>query len=373
MGLLDFDKLSTDPYVQMGLGLLANSYAPTGMGTGAIMGKGAMQGLQNVQQAKEFQTQQSIRDQQMAEMKRKQAEIQAQQQFAERFGKGEFIKDGVIDRKAAYTAMAGIPGYLPNALQGFSAMDEKEMEREARKAEAQAKRDADARRSLERFEDRKDLMKFGASLKGSDGGVKAPAGYRYTANGDLETIPGGPADVKVQTALANAAQGASGVDVALSGLRDAYDRLEKGGGITSTKKSALDNSGAWLSSSGVGQAVGKMVGTENQSARNDIAMQRPALLASLMKATGMSAKQMDSNAELKLWLSTATDPTLDVESNRKALDNIEKKYLKPVSAAAPAGATTPTAAPKPPMKGQVVSGYKFKGGDPADKNNWVKQ
>jgi hypothetical protein len=46
-----------------------------------------------------------------------------------------------------------------------------------------------------------------------------------------------------------------------------------------------------------------------------------------MKATGMSAKQMDSNAELKLWLATATDPTLDVESNRKALDNIEKKYI----------------------------------------------
>ena len=56
-------------------------------------------------------------------------------------------------------------------------------------------------------------------------------------------------------------------------------------------------------------------------------MTRPALLAALMKATGMSAKQMDSNAELKLWLATATDPSLDVESNRRALAKIEQKYI----------------------------------------------
>jgi hypothetical protein len=116
--------------------------------------------------------------------------------------------------------------------------------------------------------------------------------------------------------------------VAIGTLRDAYDRLEKGGGITSTKNEGLDNLPAAVSASGLGQAVGKMFGTQNQSARNDIAMARPALLASLMKATGMSAKQMDSNAELKLWLATATDPTLDVESNRRALENIEKKYMR---------------------------------------------
>jgi hypothetical protein len=30
---------------------------------------------------------------------------------------------------------------------------------------------------------------------------------------------------------------------------------------------------------------------------------------------------------LKLWLATATDPTLDVEANRRALDSIESRYL----------------------------------------------
>ena len=158
---------------------------------------------------------------------------------------------------------------------------------------------------------------------------RPPAGFRFTPNGDLERIPGGPADIKAEAELQKRSAGAGDVDVALGTLRDAYGRLEEGGGITSTKNSGPGNVLPALASSGIGQTVGKVFGTNNQSARNDIAMARPALLAALMKATGMSAKQMDSNAELKLWLSTATDPTLDVESNRRALDNIEKKYISP--------------------------------------------
>jgi hypothetical protein len=152
-------------------------------------------------------------------------------------------------------------------------------------------------------------------------------GYRLTKSGDLEPIPGGPADLKAQEKDKMKSAGATDVQASLSVLRDAYNRLESGGGITSTGNGALGNLAASAGSSGIGQAMGRTFGTQNQSARNDVAMSRPALLAAMMKATGMSAKQMDSNAELKLWLATATDPTLDVESNRRALDNIERKYL----------------------------------------------
>ena len=199
-----------------------------------------------------------------------------------------------------------------------------------------------------------------------DAGLKAPAGFRFTPDGNLERIPGGPADLKAEADLQKKAAGVGDVDVALGTLRDAYSRLESGGGITSTKNNPLSNVIPSLSSSGAGQAAGKLFGTSNQSARNDIAMARPALLAALMKATGMSAKQMDSNAELKLWLATATDPTLDVESNRRALDSIEKKYLSGSSAPASGGSTN---APQP---GTIKDGYRFKGGNPADKNNWEK-
>ena len=178
----------------------------------------------------------------------------------------------------------------------------------------------------------------GGGSRGGEKENKAPAGFRWTANGDLERIPGGPADLKANADLEKKAAGAGDVDIALGSLRDAYNRLESGGGITSTKNSALGNITASASSSALGQVAGRALGTNNQSARNDIAMARPALLAALMKATGMNAKQMDSNAELKLWLSTATDPTLDVEANRRALDNIERKYLSG-AAPKPAAAT----------------------------------
>ena len=166
-------------------------------------------------------------------------------------------------------------------------------------------------------------------LKQQTAGVnRAPMGYRFTQDGGMEPVPGGPADLKSQALSANKAAGAADVDLAAGTLRDAYNRLDEGGGITNTDKGALENFVASASSSAPGQMVGKMLGTKNQSARNEIEMTRPALLAALMKATGMSAKQMDSNAELKLWMKTATDPTLDIQANRAALSKIEQKYLR---------------------------------------------
>jgi len=72
--------------------------------------------------------------------------------------------------------------------------------------------------------------------------------------------------------------------------------------------------------------MGQMGGTFNQKSRDVISQARPLLLRSIMQATGMSAKNLDSNAELKLWLSTATDPTKGYEANMEALNNIAGKY-----------------------------------------------
>lgn len=153
-------------------------------------------------------------------------------------------------------------------------------------------------------------------------GNKPPAGYRWTPEGNLEMIPGGPADLKQQAQL----EGGGTVDALVTNLRDIYNQLDEKGGITSTNNRWGSNLVAGIKSSETGQAVGRKFGTENQSLRNSIAQERPRLLHAIMKATGMSARQLDSNAELKLYLSTATDPTLDVQANRRALDMIEKLY-----------------------------------------------
>ena len=122
------------------------------------------------------------------------------------------------------------------------------------------------------------------------------------------------------------AAGKTEIDRDVITLKSALDQLKVGGGITSTEKGVLPNVGAWSANTGVGQTLGSMGGTTNQKARDVIAQARPLLLRSIMQATGMSAKNLDSNAELKLWLSTATDPTKGYEANIEALNNIASKY-----------------------------------------------
>ena len=121
-------------------------------------------------------------------------------------------------------------------------------------------------------------------------------------------------------------RGGENFETMISGLRNSYKELGEMGGITSTKQGGLSNLGAGIASSGLGQATGRLFGTKEQSIRNNIAQSRPLLLNAIKEATGMSAKQMDSNTELNLYLRAATDPTLDLESNLKALDQIEKLY-----------------------------------------------
>lgn len=169
-------------------------------------------------------------------------------------------------------------------------------------------------------------------ITGLDGGIsqagfnkqfgKPPVGFRWKNDGSMEAIPGGPADQKAQAQQV----GAGTVAGVVADLRDKYSQLNENGGIVNQDRGAMANLGASFGASSLGQTLGGAVGTKNQTARDTIAMTRPLLLQSIMKATGMSAKQMDSNAELKMYLATATDPTKGYQANIEALDRIEKLY-----------------------------------------------
>ena len=190
---------------------------------------------------------------------------------------------------------------------------------------AQAKQASDDRNSMrsQSLADRMAIAQQG----------RVPPGYRMNPDGTMAAIPGGPADLKaVQTD-----SGRGTVNNIVTQLRDSYDQLDKSGGITNPDKNAAQNVSAGIRSSGVGQFAGRMLGTQDQSLRNNIAQTRPLLLNAIKQATGMSAKQMDSNAEMKLYLQAATDPTLDIKANRQALDMLDKLYG--LSGQQPAGAT----------------------------------
>jgi hypothetical protein len=139
------------------------------------------------------------------------------------------------------------------------------------------------------------------------------------------------------------------VDNLVAQLGSYYDALSDEGGITSTGLRAGSNVMAGLASSGLGQATGRLFGTQAQSQRNSIVQTRPLLVQAIKNATGMSAKQMDSNVELKMMLATATDPTLDIESNRRALANLAALYGTGSGAAPP-----PTPSPGAPTRANAA-------------------
>jgi hypothetical protein len=140
-------------------------------------------------------------------------------------------------------------------------------------------------------------------------------------------------------------KGAEQLDTVVGSLRDKYRQLQASGGIVDVNKPYYENIGAYLGTTGVGQTIGGAVGTSNQSIRNSIAQQRPLLLQAIKNATGMSAKQMDSNAELQMYLRSATDPTIDIQANLQALDNLESMFgVKLDGVKTPAKSSTKTPA-----------------------------
>lgn len=128
------------------------------------------------------------------------------------------------------------------------------------------------------------------------------------------------------------AGGQSKVSTVLNEMRTNYGKLQQRGAIIDPNRSSVDNIGAALESSGPGQWVGSVTGSDDQSIRQEIKNQIPVLISAIRQATGMSAKAMDSNAELQFYLQQASDPTRDIRSNLAALNMIEQLYGNPTGA-----------------------------------------
>jgi hypothetical protein len=112
----------------------------------------------------------------------------------------------------------------------------------------------------------------------------------------------------------------------LASMAANYDKLKTGGGISSIQDSGLSNAVTSLQTSAIGQGLGKVLGTENQSLRNQIAADIPLLTNAIKEATGMSAQQMNSNVELQTFLKALSNPENDYEANTAILANLSKKF-----------------------------------------------
>jgi len=127
-------------------------------------------------------------------------------------------------------------------------------------------------------------------------------------------------------------EGKQKFETVVSDISTLLDDLDKEGGIVNTDKNSIANMGRYLANTdGLGpipggQTMGKMFGTKEQTIRDKIDAKKKLLSRAIMAATGMSAKQMDSNTELKMFLNSLGDPTSSYQSNKEILRTLSENY-----------------------------------------------
>ena len=146
---------------------------------------------------------------------------------------------------------------------------------------------------------------------------------------------------------AKSATGKAELASELDNIRAAYENLNQMRAIPSTGRNVLSNIAAGTAASGIGQTLGRLAGTQEQSERDVIKSGRLRLVNAIKNATGMSAQQLNSNVELKNMLDSVTDPSQSIETVNRILDQIQETYL---TGAAPSMGRTPAKPAAAPAK-----------------------
>jgi hypothetical protein len=148
-------------------------------------------------------------------------------------------------------------------------------------------------------------------------------------------------------------KGQSNVETTLGKMMDKYNKLDQLEAIPSSSRGALSNIAAYAAGTTVGQEVEKARATPAQQQRNELKALRRSLLKDIMSATGASAKELDSNFELKSMLESLSDETMDIDSVRRIIADLSARYGRGGVSAPEEAAPTP-AAPAAAAGPQVI-------------------
>lgn len=108
--------LLSDPLLNIGLGILANNNSRN---LGQVLGRGALSGLQNVQQQQQFEQQRKMQDAQAQEYERRQKEFDREQKAIEDF-KVKFPEyAGAVDLDPKAAIKAAYPNVAANAVDPY--------------------------------------------------------------------------------------------------------------------------------------------------------------------------------------------------------------------------------------------------------------
>lgn len=196
-----------------------------------------------------------------------------------------------------------------------------------------------------------------------------PSGYRRTASGGLEFIPGGPADPNSKAGggkpLTEGQSKALLFGTRMQASEKVLTDLEKSGKLFSTP-----GAGAGF---GIGSAVNLINSKEGQQLDQ---AKRDFLTAVLRRESGAVIADTEFASGNQQYFPQIGD-SKEVIAQKKANRELATRGILaevPDSENRVAQVRGPGAAPSgAPAAGAVDSGYRFKGGDPADPANWERQ
>jgi len=324
----------------------------------------------------------------LAQMQKQQADLMRERDF--RTGLAGLGENPTQEQLVGLASRFGSPDKVMSIHQG--ALDRKAQAESAREkgiADRQARLDGitmqlasremegEANRALrERLEAQSNDLRRELRASRQEGGSKPPMGYRFKADGSLEAIPGGPADNKIQGALNQDTSSMNSGLASFDRLAAAANEALTAPGLPGTAglRGAIPN----IPGSDAADAAAKLNTLKSQIAFGVLQEMR-----NNSKTGGALGAVSDKEQEMLKSALAPLEKSQSIEELRKSLkgvidyangakDRMRAAYNMKHGERQTGGATGSFDTPKGPMRGQVVDGYRFKGGDPADKNNWEK-
>lgn len=204
-----------------------------------------------------------------------------------------------------------------------------------------------------------------------------PSGYRRNPDGSLSYVVGGPADPNTPKSKNNLTEQQGKATGFAARMQDANKVISQYDGKVSPSAVAAVGGVApsWLpGGSAVDAATNYAVGKLDPTAQLYQQAQENWLTANLRLESGAVIGDNEKAAEIKKWFPQPGDSPARIQQKAAARGVAERGMIVQAGPGAQSINSILTATPaNAPRVGTIKGGYTYKGGDPADQNNWVQK